>query len=139
MTEWNAAEYARRSGLQEAMAAEVLALLNLAGAERVLDIGCGDGKITAEVAARVPRGAVVGVDSSQDMIALASSHLRSRGPAKSWFRSGRRPPPVLPGGVRSHHLFQCAPLGVRARRGAARHTLGDEARWSGPTAPRPVR
>ena len=78
MTEWNAAEYARRSGLQEAMAAEVLALLNLAGAERVLDIGCGDGKITAEVAARVPRGAVVGVDSSQDMIALASSHF---GPA----------------------------------------------------------
>jgi trans-aconitate 2-methyltransferase len=75
MTEWDAAEYARRSSLQEAMAGEVLALLDLEGAEQVLDIGCGDGKITAEIAARVPRGAVVGVDSSQDMIAFASSHF----------------------------------------------------------------
>jgi hypothetical protein len=47
MTEWNAAEYAQRSGLQGAMAEEVLALLDLEGPERVLDVGCGDGKITA--------------------------------------------------------------------------------------------
>jgi trans-aconitate 2-methyltransferase len=75
MTEWDAAEYSRRSGLQEAMAQEVLALLNLKGSERVLDVGCGDGKITAEIAARVPRGSVVGVDASQDMISFASSHF----------------------------------------------------------------
>jgi trans-aconitate 2-methyltransferase len=56
------------------MADEVLALLHLEGWERVLDIGCGDGKITAEIAARVPRGSVVGVDSSHDMIAFASGH-----------------------------------------------------------------
>src|SRR5262249_43396393 len=78
MTEWNATEYSQRSGLQKAMAEEVLALLDLEGVERVLDIGCGDGKITAEVAARVPRGEVVGVDASRDMIAFASSHF---GPA----------------------------------------------------------
>lgn len=78
MTEWDAGEYARRSGLQEAMAKEVLALLDLDGSERVLDIGCGDGRITAEIAARVPRGSVVGVDSSHDMIAFASNHF---GPA----------------------------------------------------------
>jgi trans-aconitate 2-methyltransferase len=77
MTEWDAAGYARRSGLQEAMAQEVLALLDLEGSERVLDIGCGDGRITAEIAARVPRGAVVGVDSSRAMIAFASSHFDS--------------------------------------------------------------
>src|SRR5262245_36211562 len=75
MTEWNASEYAQRSGLQKAMAAEVLALLDLEGSERVLDIGCGDGKITAEIAARVPRAAVVGVDASREMIAFASSHF----------------------------------------------------------------
>src|SRR5437764_2417620 len=75
MTEWNAAEYARRSTLQETMAAEVLALLDLEGSERVLDVGCGQGKITAEIAARVPRGVVVGVDPSQDMIDFASSHF----------------------------------------------------------------
>jgi trans-aconitate 2-methyltransferase len=78
MTEWDAAEYSRRSGLQETMAQEVLALLDLKGSERVLDVGCGDGKITAVVATRVPRGEVLGVDASQDMISFASSHF---GPA----------------------------------------------------------
>jgi trans-aconitate methyltransferase len=78
MTEWDAAEYSRRSSLQEAMGQEVLALLDLNGSERILDVGCGDGKITAEIATRVPRGSVVGVDASQDMIRFASSHF---GPA----------------------------------------------------------
>jgi len=78
MTEWDAAEYARRSNLQQVMADEVLALLELGGSERVLDIGCGDGKITAEIAARLPRGVVVGIDASQDMIAFARNHF---GPA----------------------------------------------------------
>ena len=77
MTEWNASEYVRQSGLQKAMADEVLGLLQLEGSERVLDVGCGDGRITAEVAARVPRGSVVGVDSSEHMIAFASSHFGS--------------------------------------------------------------
>lgn len=77
MTEWNANEYARQSSLQQAMASEVLARLDLQGTERVLDIGCGNGKITAEIAARVPRGSVLGVDPSRDMIAFASSHFGS--------------------------------------------------------------
>lgn len=72
MTEWDAPEYARLSGLQLAMAEEVLALLKLKGTERVLDVGCGNGKVTAEIAARVPHGAVVGVDSSADMVSFAS-------------------------------------------------------------------
>ncbi len=54
------------------MAQEVLALLSLKGSERILDVGCGDGRVTAEIAARVPDGSVVGVDASQDMIAFAS-------------------------------------------------------------------
>jgi trans-aconitate methyltransferase len=78
MTEWDAAEYSRRSSLQEAMAQEVLALLDLKDSERILDVGCGDGKITAEIASRVPRGSVVGVDPSGDMIGFAQSHF---GPA----------------------------------------------------------
>ncbi len=75
MTEWNAAEYYRRSSLQEAMAQEVLALLDLKGSERILDVGCGDGKITAEIASRSPKGSVVGVDPSRDMIGFAQSHF----------------------------------------------------------------
>jgi trans-aconitate 2-methyltransferase len=74
MTEWNAKGYARVSSLQAAMAEEVLALLDLKGNQRIIDVGCGNGKTTAEIAARVPQGAVVGVDASADMIAFAMSH-----------------------------------------------------------------
>jgi trans-aconitate 2-methyltransferase len=75
MTEWDAAEYSRRSSLQEAMAQEVLALLDLNGSERILDVGCGDGKITAEIASRASKGFVVGVDPSHDMISFAQGHF----------------------------------------------------------------
>ena len=74
MTEWNASEYARISALQAAMAEEVLSLLDLKGTEQILDVGCGNGKTTAEIAARVPRGGVVGVDASADMIGFAAAH-----------------------------------------------------------------
>ncbi|MFL6429738.1 MAG: class I SAM-dependent methyltransferase, partial [Acidobacteriaceae bacterium] len=74
MTEWNASEYDRLSGLQATMAEEVLSLLKLQGTERILDIGCGNGKTTAAIAARVPNGSVTGVDASADMIAFAKEH-----------------------------------------------------------------
>jgi trans-aconitate methyltransferase len=72
MTEWNAADYERISGLQLAMAEEVLALLDLNGTHCILDIGCGNGKITAEIAAQVPHATVLGVDPSHEMIEFAS-------------------------------------------------------------------
>ncbi len=77
MTEWNAPGYAKVATLQEAMAAQVLSLLHLAGRERVLDLGCGNGKVTAEIAARVPDGSVVGVDASAEMVAFASEQFGS--------------------------------------------------------------
>lgn len=75
MTEWHASDYHRESGLQQAMADEQLSRLTLDGDERVLDVGCGDGKITAQIAARLPRGSALGVDPSKDMIAFASSRF----------------------------------------------------------------
>jgi trans-aconitate 2-methyltransferase len=80
MTEWNASEYDRLSALQAAMAEEVLSLLKLEGNERILDIGCGNGKTTAEIAARVPQGSVTGVDASAEMIAFAKDHWTSAHP-----------------------------------------------------------
>jgi trans-aconitate 2-methyltransferase len=74
MTEWNASEYAQISALQASMAEEVLLLLDLKGTERILDIGCGNGKTTTQIAARVPQGAVVGVDASAAMVAFAATH-----------------------------------------------------------------
>jgi trans-aconitate 2-methyltransferase len=85
MTEWHASDYFRQSGLQQAMAEEQLGRLTLKGGERILDVGCGDGKITAAIAARVPRGSVLGVDPSRDMIAFASSRFGPPGHANLRF------------------------------------------------------
>lgn len=74
MTEWNAPEYNRLSTLQDTMAAEVLSGLALKGNERILDIGCGNGKTTAAIADRVPQGSVLGADASADMVAFAKEH-----------------------------------------------------------------
>jgi trans-aconitate 2-methyltransferase len=68
---WNARDYARHSSAQQTWARELIAKLNLDGHESLLDIGCGDGKITAEIAGYVPHGSVVGIDSSREMIDLA--------------------------------------------------------------------
>jgi trans-aconitate 2-methyltransferase len=61
-----------------AMADEVLSLLELSGSEQILDVGCGNGKITTEIAVRVPKGAVVGVDASAEMIAFAMAHCDAK-------------------------------------------------------------
>lgn len=74
MTEWNASGYASISQMQEAIATEQLTRLTLGATDRVLDIGCGNGKITAAIAARIPAGSVLGVDASLNMIQFAQAH-----------------------------------------------------------------
>ena len=68
---WNAEDYERNSQAQQRWARELLAQLALQGSEDILDLGCGDGKVTAEIARLVAGGSVVGVDSYTQMIALA--------------------------------------------------------------------
>jgi trans-aconitate methyltransferase len=70
---WNAQDYAKNSANQFQWAKELIPKLKLRGSEALLDIGCGDGKITAEVAGCLPEGRAVGVDSSEKMINLARS------------------------------------------------------------------
>ena len=72
MIKWNPAEYARQSSHQQAWARELIAKLKLTGRESVLDVGCGDGKVTAELAGQISAGQVVGVDSSPEMVAFAA-------------------------------------------------------------------
>ena len=70
---WDAAYYDRHASAQRQWAAELVDKLGLRPAERVLDLGCGDGKVTAEMARRVPAGGAIGVDLSSVMVAHASS------------------------------------------------------------------
>lgn len=68
---WNPAAYAANSSSQQRWARELIAKLELQGDERILDVGCGDGKVTAELARALPNGAVTGIDRSPDMIRYA--------------------------------------------------------------------
>lgn len=68
---WNAKDYERNSEAQQKWARELIANLNLTGVEDILDLGCGDGKVTAEIARLVGDGSVVGIDNSRQMIDLA--------------------------------------------------------------------
>jgi trans-aconitate 2-methyltransferase len=66
--DWNAASYEKVSAPMEAMGREVLDRLDLRGDERVLDAGCGTGRVTAALLERLPRGEVVAVDGSPAMV-----------------------------------------------------------------------
>jgi trans-aconitate 2-methyltransferase len=69
--QWNPADYAKSSDAQLKWAQELQANLHLQGHESILDVGCGDGKISANFAGLVANGRVVGVDSSSEMIEYA--------------------------------------------------------------------
>jgi len=75
---WNANEYQKHSKGQKKWANELLSKLELKGNERILDLGCGDGKVTVELANRVPSGFVVGGDYSAAMIDLAKNQYRKK-------------------------------------------------------------
>ncbi|HEX7445069.1 MAG TPA: methyltransferase domain-containing protein, partial [Methanothrix sp.] len=80
MHRWDPKVYEKSSSAQQKWAEELLSRISIRGGERILDIGCGDGKITAKVAKLVPRGAVMGLDNSREMVSFA----RDRFPLESW-------------------------------------------------------
>jgi trans-aconitate 2-methyltransferase len=73
--DWDAATYDRVADPQEEWGREVLARLELRGDERVLDAGCGSGRVTKLLLERVARGHVIGVDASPSMIERARENL----------------------------------------------------------------
>jgi len=75
-SEWDAETYDRISDPMARWGAKVLERLPLEGDERVVDAGCGTGRVTALLAERLPRGSVVAVDRSRQMIEKARANLR---------------------------------------------------------------
>lgn len=79
MADWNPSLYTRFEDERTRPAAELLARVPLAAPRGAVDLGCGPGNSTALIARRYPEAALLGVDTSEAM--LASARLRLPGVA----------------------------------------------------------
>lgn len=73
--EWDAGAYHAVSDPQFAWGLRVLGRVSLTGDEQALDAGCGSGRLTKELAARIPAGHLVGCDLSENMTRAARQTL----------------------------------------------------------------
>jgi len=69
---WNANKYHQNSSIQFEASKKVLKNISLRGDESILDVGCGDGKITVAISSYIPNGEILGIDSSSKMIEFAN-------------------------------------------------------------------
>ena len=72
--QWDPEDYAKNSSAQLVWAKGLIERLHLHGDEALLDVGCGDGKVSAAIAAAVPHGFVLAVDNSAAFIDYARAH-----------------------------------------------------------------
>lgn len=79
---WDPAGYLRFAGERARPFAELVARVDAADPATVVDLGCGEGSLTASLAARWPGAQVTGIDSSAEMLAAARA---SAGPANLSF------------------------------------------------------
>ncbi|HUN75477.1 MAG TPA: trans-aconitate 2-methyltransferase [Steroidobacteraceae bacterium] len=77
MSDWNPTLYSRFEEERTRPAAELLAHVPLERATSAVDLGCGPGNSTALLAARYPAAQIVGVDTSEAMLASARKRLPS--------------------------------------------------------------
>ena len=76
--EFDAEKYKKASTHQKEWGNKLIAELNLKSNERILDLGCGDGGLTAQLAKLVPDGFVVGIDASQGMVEAARNTHKAK-------------------------------------------------------------
>src|SRR5262249_36103429 len=69
--EFDAQGYQRASAHQQEWGQRLIAELDLQGHERILDVGSDDGSLTRQLALAVPRGSVLGLDASAQMVEAA--------------------------------------------------------------------
>ena len=82
--EWNSEVYQRLSSPQFGWGKKVLDRVHLRGDETVLDAGCGTGRLTGALLERLPRGLVLGVDLSINMLQTAWRELEPRLAGHLW-------------------------------------------------------
>jgi trans-aconitate 2-methyltransferase len=73
--EWDSGAYHRVSAPQFSWGKKVVERLSVRGDETVLDAGCGTGKLTRELLLLLPRGRVVALDLSRNMLSAARENL----------------------------------------------------------------
>jgi trans-aconitate 2-methyltransferase len=73
--EWNASSYDKVAAPMTERGTELVDGLELRGDERVLDAGCGTGRVTERLLERLPDGEVVALDGSQAMLDVARERL----------------------------------------------------------------
>lgn len=76
--EFDGEKYRQAATHQMEWGMDLLGGIALRGDERVLDLGCGDGALSARIAERVPAGEVIGIDDSQGMIDAAKKFEREK-------------------------------------------------------------
>jgi len=74
--EFDGKKYEKASAHQKEWGTKLIAELDLQGTEQILDLGCGDGTLSAQIADLVPNGEVVGIDASRGMIEAAQTKVR---------------------------------------------------------------
>lgn len=80
---WDAALYLRFADERTRPAADLIARIPLENPQHVVDLGCGPGNSTELLRRRWPRAAVIGIDSSREMLEAA----RASFPAGPWVRA----------------------------------------------------
>ncbi|WP_369132548.1 trans-aconitate 2-methyltransferase [Modestobacter sp. I12A-02662] len=72
--DWDPSTYLRFAGERARPFADLLGRVGAVDPRVVVDLGCGDGSMTAALHRRWPRARVIGVDSSASMLAAAAEH-----------------------------------------------------------------
>lgn len=98
--DWDARTYDRVADPMTRWGTAVLDRLPLEGDETVLDAGCGSGRVSEQLAERLPRGRVIALDGSPSMVEAARQRLDRFGDRVEYIVADLgRPLPIAPGSV----------------------------------------
>jgi trans-aconitate 2-methyltransferase len=83
MPDWDASLYLKFAGQRGRPATDLIAQIELENPQRIIDLGCGTGNSTEQLARRWPQAGLTGLDSSREML----NQARSNHPDWKWIES----------------------------------------------------